>query len=534
MEALQKSIHECILDRADFFRIDTNRKLDSGSRMALGQFMTPASVAGFMASLFGNARDDVVLLDPGAGVGSLTAAFVEEMSGRAIRPRRIRADAYEIEPLMLEYLASVLLACPRVCAGGGIQFAAQAIKDDFIERGVTLVCESGDLFGSECPEYTHCIMNPPYKKIRSDSDYRVWLRQIGVETSNLYTAFLAIAIKLLATAGELVAIVPRSFCNGVYFKPFRALLLREMALKRLHVFDARDQAFKDDDVLQENIIFHAVKGAKQERIVITSSSDPSSECMTRREVDFERVVKPGDPDRFIHIAVNDFDQMVVDCIGTFTRSLTDLGLDVCTGPVVDFRLRADLRQQPGKGACPVIYPGHFSSNYVKWPKLGGKKPNAIVESEKSRRWLMANGWYVVTRRFSAKEERRRIVAAIHDPANVPGDKVGFENHLNVFHRSNGGLDPTVAKGLALYLNSTLVDLYFRQFSGHTQVNAADLRMIHYPDLDTLARLGKKVDRAFPNQEEVDGLLDAEIDTMTKKEKKSNPLKVQGRRRTVRP
>jgi hypothetical protein len=30
------------------------------------------------------------------------------------------------------------------------------------------------------------------------------------------------------------------------------------------------------------------------------------------------------------------------------------------------------------------------------------------------------------------------VAAIHDPTKVLGDKIGFENHLNVFHRNNAG------------------------------------------------------------------------------------------------
>ena len=67
------------------------------------------------------------------------------------------------------------------------------------------------------------------------------------------------------------------------------------------------------------------------------------------------------------------------------------------------------------------------------------------------------------------------------------------------------------KGLAVYLNSTLVDLYFRQFSGHTQVNATDLRMLRYPDLESLTLLGQQVNGSFPTQSEVDALIDREIE-----------------------
>ena len=123
---------------------------------------------------------------------------------------------------------------------------------------------------------------------------------------------------------------------------------------------------------------------------------------------------------------------------------------------------------------------------------------------------MDNGWYVLTRRFSAKEENRRIVAALHTPERIPGKKIGFENHLNVFHKNKRGLEPSVAKGLSIFLNSTLLDLYFRQFSGHTQVNAADLRMIRYPNLETLKRLGEKVTDVFPDQEEIDRIIEEEL------------------------
>src|SRR5260370_14200548 len=119
------------------------------------------------------------------------------------------------------------------------------------------------------------ILNPPYKKINSDSKTRLMLREVGVETSNLYTGFLSVVLMLLASGGELVAITPRSFCNGPYFKPFRELLLNTLALRRIHVFESRQVAFKEDDVLQENVIFHGVKGGGTDAIVaITSSTGP--------------------------------------------------------------------------------------------------------------------------------------------------------------------------------------------------------------------------------------------------------------------
>lgn len=44
----------------------------------LGQFFTPISIAHFMASLFDSrGKKECRLLDAGAGIGSLSAAFLE-------------------------------------------------------------------------------------------------------------------------------------------------------------------------------------------------------------------------------------------------------------------------------------------------------------------------------------------------------------------------------------------------------------------------------------------------------------------------
>jgi adenine-specific DNA-methyltransferase len=82
--------------------------------------------------------------------------------------------------------------------------------------------------------------------------------------------------------------------------------------------------------------------------------------------------------------------------------------------------------------------------------------------------------------------------------------LGFENHLNVFPHAKQGLPEDLTRGLVSYLNSTMVDAYFRRFSGHTQVNATDLRRIGYPSRDALKQLGHwSAKRAALSQEELD-------------------------------
>src|SRR5690606_22354839 len=97
---------------------------------------------------------------------------------------------------------------------------------------------------------------------------------------------------------------------------------------------------------------------------------------------------------------------------------------------------------------------------------------------------------VLIKRFSSKEEKRRLVAGVLEPAEFPEGLIGLENHLNFFHRNRAGLSEALANGLGRFLNSTVADRYFRQFNGHTQVNASDLRAFRYPDLRSLERLGK--------------------------------------------
>ncbi|HFQ94765.1 MAG TPA: SAM-dependent methyltransferase, partial [Anaerolineae bacterium] len=320
-------------ERAELYRLDANRQLSPQTQAALGQFMTPLSVAEFMATMFRRPVTGIIrLLDPGAGVGSLTAVFIHHLLRQEQLPEQIQADLFEIDPILQSYLAQTVPSCQKACAAGGVEFTGRVLAADFVAYAVEKARFAGSLFDPQPTTYTHCIMNPPYKKIRNDSQYRQKLRQAGIETSNLYAGFLALAVKLLAPDGELAAIVPRSFCNGPYFQKFRQFFLQEMALKQIHLFEARNKAFQDDGVLQENVILYAVRGAEQGRVLITASSDAAFADMTRREAHFAEVVRPDDPVQVIRLAATEFEASVVARIDTLPCSLDSLGIAVSTGP----------------------------------------------------------------------------------------------------------------------------------------------------------------------------------------------------------
>lgn len=475
--------------RAEKFRRDLSPKLDSKRRAEFGQFMTPEGVASEMAAMFGEMPEQVRLLDAGAGMGSLTAAFVTEALSRSTPPRSISVTAFEIDTNLAQLLAQTLMDCRDACLEAGVVFTSQIVREDYILSSAEPRLSA--LRGFNC-----AILNPPYAKINSASPWRLALRSQGIETVNLYSAFVALALNQLEPSGELVAITPRSFCNGPYYQPFREHVLNCSSIERLYIFGSRKKAFKDDAVLQENLIFHLRRGEPQAPVVLLQTDDGDS-----REVTFEDVVRPGDKDRFILLTLSNADAAIARRVQALPCSLADLGINVSTGRIVDFRRRLELRENASGDTAPLIYPSHLRDGGVRWPIPNFKKSNAIAITPRVQRDLIPPGRYVLAKRFSSKEEKRRLVVSVYD-TEVPA---AVENKLNFFHCNGAGLPDLIALGLAAYLNSTAVDDYFRLFSGHTQVNATDLRNLHFPSLNDLQLLGRM---APVGQEAIDVAVEA--------------------------
>jgi adenine-specific DNA-methyltransferase len=228
------------------------------------------------------------------------------------------------------------------------------------------------------------------------------------------------------------------------------------------------------------------------------------------KIPFEDIVHKNDREKFIHIPSASSQARAKEAMAGLHTSLAKLGVSVSTGRVVDFRLREALRMKPETGTVPLLYPCHFNGGTVHWPKLDARKPNAILNNDQTRPWLVKGGVYLLTKRFTSKEEPRRLVACLLDPQDVKAEWLGFENHLNYFHADGRGLERDLALGLFAFLNSTVVDQYFRRFSGHTQVNATDLRKLPYPDRETLRAMASKLEHLNLPQAALDELVESHL------------------------
>ena len=479
-------------------RLRVSKNTEAKRKSQLGQFLTPTRTARFMADLFASKEcPECRLLDAGAGIGSLASAFLERCNDGELKFKTIEVTAFELDSLIHKELNDSLSSYKN-----RLPMVYKILGDDFIEQaGNSLQFD----FGSG---YTHAILNPPYKKMGSHSRHRLLLRQAGIETVNLYSAFVALALAMMEPGGQIVAILPRSFCNGPYYRAFRNFVLERAAIRHLHLFDSRSKAFKDDDVLQENIILMLERGGHQGDVTVTTSTDDSFVDLVTHSYPFNRIVFPDDSEHFIHVPTSP-ELNAIELSAAICCSLEDVGVKVSTGPVVDFRLKEHLRQMPEQGTVPLLYPVHFAGKNIEWPKPGTKKPNAILRNTETEKWLYPNGFYCVVRRFSSKEEKRRIIANVVQPATF-GDTqmLGLENHLNVYHENKHGLPEALARGLAMYLNTTGVDENFRRSSGHTQINATDLKMMKYPSRQALITLGEWAKHCGePTQKMIDEQLD---------------------------
>jgi adenine-specific DNA-methyltransferase len=432
------------------------------------QFFTPPEIAEFMGSMFiFSDKDSIRLLDAGSGTGILGigAAIQAIESGVS----KVHLVCIETEKISLKLLRLNLKSFPKQNAN----FTYEILEIDYLQE-------------HDIGDFDYIISNPPYSKITPKINR-------GGTSPNMYSRFMEVSIDLLSSNGQMVFIVPRSFTNGVYFKKFRKNLLTKLSTTQIHLFHSRKNIFTQQ-VLQETMIISLEKNSTSKFVSITSSTNRKDILEgAGLKISSELVELGENNDYRIAIPTTEIEVEVLELFNSWKGRFDDHGIEISTGPVVGFRSKKYLLKTSRKGSSyPMIWPTHVTLQAIDWPKKKCKKLQYIASSATDR--IVPNQNYVILKRFTTKEEAKRLYTCPLKAGTLPGDFLGLENHLNYIHMGEKKMSFTLCKGISFMLNSTIFDTYIRIVNGQTQVNATDLENLSIPDLQIIKNLGKCISK----------------------------------------
>jgi adenine-specific DNA-methyltransferase len=318
-----------------------------------------------------------------------------------------------------------------------------------------------------CPSleaFDAVITNPPYFKVNKDCDYAQLMADVVHGQPNIYAFFLAAAAHCLQPGGQLVAITPRSFCNGLYFRGFRRWFFSRMCLQHIHLFESRRETFREANILQESVITLSTRleNVAQAVRITRSHGRDSLDPGNGQILPADLVLDQSCGDIVVRIPETTQDAEILECVDAWPTRFEEAGLRISTGPVVMFRASSFLvREANAKEVVPLLSAHNIRPFVTVWPVEKKKWPLAFRDCTSSQKHLVPTRNYVLIKRFSAKEERRRLTAACLLASKQIHARLALENHINYVYHADRDLTDEEVFGIAALFNSMLLDRYFR-------------------------------------------------------------------------
>ena len=249
--------------------------------------------------------------------------------------------------------------------------------------------------------------------------------------------------------------------------------------------------FRQENVLQETIIVKVKKTKKEPAFVTLTSSLGNEDFATLEKltIPYKTIVSDIDQEHYVYIPTSDEELYAIQKINRYKETFPEIGLRMRTGIVVDFRQESDLRYQEEEHTVPLFYSQHIRNGRVNH-KPFGKNKEWIIDSKPGL--IQKNRNYVFCKRFTAKEEHRRLQCGVYLTEDFPQyEFIGTQNKINFVERIDGlDLNKETTFGIYALLNSTLFDVYYRILNGNTQVNSTEINRIPVPPLHQIEKMGQ--------------------------------------------
>lgn len=466
----------------------------------LGQYFTNKQTAQLISQLISIDKKEVALLDAGSGVGILTIASIIELVKQGCQ--KIKVTIYEIDESLISILNNHLTLTKDILKNSEINLDFSVLNSDFVN-------ERPDINTEE--KFDIAVLNPPYFKVNTKSPYFNITKDLYSGNPNIYASFVAICLNLLIKNGQLVAITPRSFTNGLYFHNFRNFILKNSSLEKLHTFVSRGKLFKK--VLQEVIIYKLIKD-KQQRKQIDLGLSHSHEDYNNSDnlLINSSLIIDYNSNNFIRIPESEDDVSLLNFMGKLANKFSDLGYFISTGEVVKFRTKEYLTNNNSDQTIDVILPKDVNPNKNTLTSQGSTYFKKLKNYE---RHLTQKSNYLLLRRFSTKDDKKRLIASILLAKSNSKNLIGIDNHVNYigFEKKGTGLPKPELWGLFAIFNSSIYEKYFRCISGNTQVNATEIRQMRFPEKKTIINIGNdiiKLKMQALDQEKIDLVVNSNL------------------------
>ncbi|MFD4928420.1 Eco57I restriction-modification methylase domain-containing protein [Peribacillus butanolivorans] len=457
---------------------------NTAEKKETGQFFTPTSIAKFMAKMSIINTRDIRILDPGAGTGILSAALLDEIINNNCCSS-VELVLFENDKTIVPYLEELMEKAKIIFSKNNTKFKYKIMNDDFILYYRDIFCE-------ECTidYFDIVISNPPYFKVPSKHEYSNILTNYIHGQPNVYFMFMIVCTKLLKENGQLIFLTPRSYCSGLYFKKFRSFLLDNIDPIQFHLFKSRKKIFNSEKVIQEIIILNGIKRGFSD--IFTKISSSSADPFIDYKEEFFRkkyIYLKKHNELLIRLPLNKEQEKIINTFDSWSNDISKMGIGISTGPVVPFRCNGLLEEFVNDKSYPLFFMKHIKNGELNYPL--SNTDLGIKKSKSSKNILIPAKNYLLVKRFSSSEQKRRIECCFFDKSNYNYSYIGIENHLNYLYKKTGDFSNDELYGLYVFLNSKTVDEYFRIVNGNTQVNAYDINLLPLPNKNVLISLGKE-------------------------------------------
>jgi len=458
-------------------------------RSRFGIFWTPPALATRLIEKAGKAGVDwekSTIIDPACGGG----AFLVPSALKIIQAMKNASPAIVARNLQTRLEGWELREFSSWLSRFFIEVAAVNITaktGKFIEPTIRTM-DSLQCSDKEFSRFDLVIGNPPFGRMRLDQATRGRYGRSLYGHANLYGIFTELAVRLAKKGGVVAYLTPASFLAGEYFKNLRSLLWEEAPPSSLDFVESRKGVF--DGVLQETVLATYCKSSKRNTANVSAIHIGLEDITIESAGSFKLPGESTDP--WI-IARSSSDKPLVSSIKKYPERLKDWGYKVSTGPLVWNRHKDQLRNRKTMDSIPIIWSESVTQDGEFKFRSEKKNHQPYFKLNEDRDgWLKTDRECVLLQRTTAKEQKRRLIAAA-----LPFDFIsnhGFvtvENHLNMIY-------PVVKKPavsidvLAAFLNSETTDRVFRCLSGSVAVSAYEIESLPLPSKEKLTKLKRLV------------------------------------------